>query len=300
MRPYFFFKRLEKYKKKLFFYTFIIYNDNHMVSWVYLLSQFTPEALLFEALVICLLLCGYTAFWVIQKRRYGFGNTQLPPGPVQAYLNDLIFQAEQLRIQLFGLLSSADTQTLKNALSLSQNVANSELVKKLSLLESQADEHKSALDAMAIEKLQLSKELIAAKEAIANYSSNATNPAVEDTLAMQNKMKDLESKLEEYNIIEDDLANLKRLQQENLILKSTLAAKGIALPAVGEVSKNQNAMASEALIPSDVSAGVAAAPSVGASPSPIETPAAQVIPIHKPPTSPNVDLASEFEKMLKN
>jgi hypothetical protein len=52
-----------------------------------------------------------------------------------------------------------------------------------------------------------------------------------DVSALQQKIKELEGRLSEYSVIEDDLANLKRLQQENTQLKSTLASKGIAEPA---------------------------------------------------------------------
>src|SRR5690348_11974863 len=79
-----------------------------MTSWVYLLSQFTPEALLFEALLIFLLGCGYATFWILKKRRFGMGDSDLPSGPVKVYLNELIGNAEQLRAQLFGLLSSSE------------------------------------------------------------------------------------------------------------------------------------------------------------------------------------------------
>src|SRR5689334_392111 len=78
-----------------------------MTSWVYILSQFTPEALLFEALIIVLLCCGYTVFWILRKRRFGIVESNLPSGPVKAYLNELIANAEQLRNQLFGILSNS-------------------------------------------------------------------------------------------------------------------------------------------------------------------------------------------------
>src|SRR5689334_2552322 len=81
-------------------------------SWLYLFSEFTPEALLFEALIIFLLCAIYAAFWILRKRRFGVVETQLPAGPVKEYLNELIFNAEQLRAQLFGLL--AQTQTPQN------------------------------------------------------------------------------------------------------------------------------------------------------------------------------------------
>ena len=83
-----------------------------MESWLYIYSQFTSEALLFESLIIFLILCAYLAFWILRKRRYGSVDTELPVGPVKSYLNELISQTEQLRAQLFGLFSSTDTHPL--------------------------------------------------------------------------------------------------------------------------------------------------------------------------------------------
>src|SRR5258708_38333401 len=76
-----------------------------MTSWVYLFSKFTPEALLFEALFICLLFASYTGFWILRKRRLGSSDTLVPASVVRVYLNEMIGDAESLRAQLFGLLS---------------------------------------------------------------------------------------------------------------------------------------------------------------------------------------------------
>src|SRR6185437_13812316 len=73
--------------------------------WVYLFSKFTSEALLFEALIIFTLIALYSAFWLLRKRKYGVVETQVPASVVKYYLNELIVDAEQLRAQLFGLLS---------------------------------------------------------------------------------------------------------------------------------------------------------------------------------------------------
>src|SRR5690242_8043543 len=104
-----------------------------MHSWVYLFSQFTTEAMLFEALGILFLCCVYAAFWILKKRRFGVVDVSIPAGPVKTYLNELVNNAEQLRLQLFGLLSSA---SVVGSMPLPQTFGiDSDLGKKLAALE---------------------------------------------------------------------------------------------------------------------------------------------------------------------
>src|SRR3954467_15729923 len=74
-----------------------------MDSWIYIFSQFTPEALVLELGLIFILCGGYAVFWVLRKRRFGVVDKVLPSGPVKAYLSELIGSADDLRTQLFGL-----------------------------------------------------------------------------------------------------------------------------------------------------------------------------------------------------
>lgn len=250
-----------------------------MDSWVYLFSRFTPEALLFEALLIFILLSGYTAFWVLRKRRFGVVENELPAGPVRVYLNELILNAEQLRAQLFGLMAAHDTHSSDLGKSIAAalqgggslgatgptgavaagpplSVNDPELAKKLPALEAKMAEQAKAMETIIIEKTRIEKELVEAKAAAAksasapvpNGEAAAPGAAVGGESAAQvedlsKKVKELEGKLAEYNVIEDDLANLKRLQQENTQLKKLLAEKGgsieqlaAAAPAVAAAS----------------------------------------------------------------
>src|SRR5690349_8567959 len=132
-----------------------------MTSWVYLFSQFTPEALLFEALLIFILCCGYTAFWILRKRRYGIVDKELPSGPVKSYLNELIGNAEQLRLQLFGLLSASDhmpTHVVHRSLE-APRLPDPDLTG----LEAKLADQAKALETLNAEKIQLEKSLADAR-----------------------------------------------------------------------------------------------------------------------------------------
>jgi hypothetical protein len=198
-----------------------------MTSWVYIFSKFTPEALLFEALIICLLLCVYTAFWVLKKRRYGSVETNLPSGPVKSYLNELISNAEHIRLQLFGLLSSPEYS--RGSQSIFGGGPDPETVKKLAQLEIKLAEQSKSLELATEEKSRLEKELAG------SGGSSGGAPLTGDA-GLQKRVQELEGRLAEYSVIEDDLANLKRLQQENAQLKAQLAGKG-ETPATSQTSE---------------------------------------------------------------
>jgi hypothetical protein len=256
-----------------------------MNSWVYIFSKFTSEALLLELLIIFLLCCGYTAFWVLRKRRYGAVDSDVPSGPVKTYLNELIGNAEQIRLQLFGLLSGMDTSSSSHLYRLvglpgSPNAdaiaADPEIAKKLTALETKLMEQLKAMESLASDKARLERDLTEAKAgagSVGSSESNASTGSQGDAgtdVKLQQKIQDLENRLAEYNVIEDDLANLKRLQQENSLLKSTLNSKGIAIPTPG----------------SNPSAAAAAPAPTQTAAAPVATPPAASAPPSAPPTEP--------------
>ena len=199
-----------------------------MENLIYLLAEFSSEFLLFLALGIFILVCIYAAFWIVHKRRHGVIDTQLPSGPVKAYLNSMIFDAEQLRLQLFGILG-AQLPPEKMAMVPQQVVISGPVdSSKLGELEGKLAEQMRALEAMTQTKAQLEKELADSKKNMGVPGAN-TQQAIE-MKKLEEKVKLLESRLAEYNVIEDDLANLKRFQQENAALKKALASAGGSMP----------------------------------------------------------------------
>jgi hypothetical protein len=246
--------------------------------WVFFFSKFSSEALLFEALVIFTLLAIYAAFFVLRKRRFGSVKTQIPAGVVKAYLNELIGDAESLRAQLFGLLYSAGVPAaelahLRNGIGAGNTTgagAGAGISAGAMLQATQAGggdpaavqalEAKLAVQAKQIEtfladKARVEKELEDAK----NKGDSGGGSNQNDLNKLQEKIGLLEGKLAEYSVIEDDLANLKRLQQENTQLKAQLGGK----PAEGGVS----GPAPVAAGPNTTSAPTAAAAAPGVSAS---------------------------------
>jgi len=207
--------------------------------WVFLFSRFSSEALLFEALVIFTLLAVYAAFFVLRKRRFGSVKTQIPAGVVKAYLNELIGDAESLRAQLFGLLYSAGVPAaeLAHLRGTGSGVSAGAMLQAtqtgggdpaaVQALEAKLAAQAKQIETFLAEKMRVEKELEEARTKGDSTSSQTSN----ELNKLQEKIGLLEGKLAEYSVIEDDLANLKRLQQENTSLKAQLGGK----PAGGNV-----------------------------------------------------------------
>ena len=150
------------------------------------------------------------------------------------------------------------------------------------------------------------------KAAESRPATGGGDPQLAANFAKVSKEKEeLLEKLQEYEIIEEDLANLKRLQQENEQLKKSLAAYeggGSAVAAAPVASPPPPAKAAEVEVASppeeDFEAQMAAAIGGGAA-APAEAAPAEVAadPIAQIPAGDGEqksaeELLSEFEKML--
>ena len=297
-----------------------------MMSWIHILAAFTPEALLLEAGGIFLLLCAYAAFWILRKRRYGAIETDLPSGPVKAYLNELIFNAEQLRAQLFGITASKDVRAFspqtKGLVGAAQAPSPAstgaslgiDAQNQLDLLQLKINEQANQIDTLTQEKAEAVQQAAAAASNGAAAGGRNTDSGNDEAMReLKAKAADLENKLLEYSVIEDDLANLSKLMKENIELKAKLAgqpapqnASAGAAPNVDEVIHALSAQEepTQPSAPAAATATTAPAPVPAPVPAPATT-AAQTTPNSSPALDathsdlpPEGDLVEEFEKML--
>ena len=286
------------------------------MSLVYWLSKFSQEAMLVEIFLIGCIGVGYFGYLLIKKRRYGAAKNNIPDNVVRAFLIELISSAEGFRRQLFGELGKGGTanmtpeaaaqmqaqmgvffsqnSSLAQAAGLSGIAATPEafaaaaaaagigptgaagtggadvtaLKTQLASAVQKTDELTKTIAQLNAEKANLEK---------AGAGSGAAGGDNGKQLAdLNEKISKLESKLTEYEVIEDDLANLKKYQQENKQLKAQLEAlqKGAPAPVAAPTEVVAAAPVAEAPI---VEAPVAEAPAVAeaapavaaAEPSPI-------------------------------
>ena len=281
-----------------------------MASWIYLFSEFTSEALLFELLFIFVLCAGYSAYWVLRKKKSLSEDQTIPAGFIRDYLNNLIDDANSLQKQLYGLLTeSTPTESFEShspSLSGNQlsnlNPDNSDLLLKFRDLETKLKAQAQAMGSLVTEKTQLEKELEELKDSHTEpqESSSDENNDVSDRSELLNKISELEGKLDEYSVIEDDLANLKRLQQENSKLKSQLENKIESDPE--EPANHEDSSHFDNLI-EDVEKSLSKEPDKGS--KNVDTDTEKKEPKVNPEqpqkeSKKNEDLISEFEKMLKS
>ncbi|MBU6154096.1 MAG: hypothetical protein KGP28_07325 [Bdellovibrionales bacterium] len=219
-----------------------------MNSFIYLYSKFTEELLLLGGALIFTLMAIYCYEWVIKKRRLGAARNQIPAAMVKVYLNQLINEAQFVRTQLFGLVNGMPNEGAHLANTSSPNVPTSEshdspavqliqsatatfggdLEARLKALQNQLTEKESIVVNINIEKTKLLEEIENLRQNQKAMQSAGNGGGNSDELPR--KIRELEARLEEYSLFEDDLANLKRLQQENLQLKKKLEDLGSGLP----------------------------------------------------------------------
>jgi hypothetical protein len=201
-----------------------------MNSLIYIYSKFTEEFLLLTAASVFALLSVYCYYWVIQKRRLGVVRSQIPSSVVKAYLGQLIQEAESVRKQLFGMTEDSIPSS-SAAVSTSANTEISpDLLAKISSLENQLKEKESLVVNINIEKGKLIQEIENLKSGPSPTMATSSNQN-----ELLEKINQLEARLEEYSLFEEDLANLKRLQQENADLKKRISESGSAPSNTNEV-----------------------------------------------------------------
>ncbi len=211
-----------------------------MASIVYFFSKFTTEFLLLFATLFFALVAVYLFVWVIKRRRLGVARDLIPASVVRTYLNQLIGEAQGVRTQLFGILGGQQTMdslglshaksfgdtpvSLADAIGAPASAASeqasvpADLLARLQALEVQVREKESLIEGINDEKKRLQEQLVAAKSAPVSPAGSGS----EDAAKLADQVKKLEERLEEYSVIEDDLANLKRLQTENSKLREQL------------------------------------------------------------------------------
>lgn len=311
------------------------------------LDKFGPEILVIQFGFLVILSTIFLWLWFSNRRKYHNLKHAIPANIVKSYLDSIIQNSTSLKSQLFrgggldlgnvpsvmplhnlvggeGLaVSGAPSTALMEELNQkkaqvasldaqlnSSSAAHREMESKLG----QSQGNLSTAEA----KIKELESLLAQKGAGNNATSSggSSDAALKAELSTVTKERDdLRDRLREFEIIADDLANLKRLQQENDQLKKSLAAQGGGkpAPAAEEVPKNiisqadvsdlfedlgkgeESAAADNSALedflssPTDTESAVEEAQAADAPASESDKPKSEKTP---------EDLLSEFEKML--
>ncbi len=210
-----------------------------------ILTQFTDEAIGILLAILAVLLTMLMVYWLYNRRRFRQFSHQIPASVVKNYLDSIIFNSNALKSSLFrggglklgeGVPSVVPANHLsfggttveggedsegfaqKNAEIASLRLQIGEKNKTVEELERMLSSSGGGGKTFEEENTKLKNEIEELKSQLVKPSANNG-----DQLDSVTKERDkLKERLMEYEIIEEDLANLKRFQEENQKLKEVI------------------------------------------------------------------------------
>lgn len=294
-------------------------------------TKFNHESLTIFSILLLLTTVILIAYWFYNRKKFHDLSHQIPAAVVKTYLDTIIQNSNSLKSSLFrgggldlanGIPSVVPLSDLPSSgVGVSSDELNQKMAEIASLNNKLGDKNKQIADlekrlqdlgsgggsgaevnALRSEVGILSKKLKEAEE-LAKAASGGDAELSKQLQAAQKEKEGLIERLKEYEIIEEDLANLKRLQQENEQLKNEIAnfKKGGA-PAVAVEAPPAKAETIPDVVPEseiDLEAEMAAA--IADSNKPKEAPKTlevEDIPANEGEQKSAEELLSEFEKML--
>lgn len=225
-------------------------------SLINYMDKFGPELLVIQFGFLVILSTLFLWLWFSNRRKYNNLKHAIPANVVKSYLDSIIQNSTALKSSLFrggGLevngvpsvlplagLMGGDNMGLSGAPSTALLEDINQKKALIASLESQLASAQSSNRELEIKLATLQANLTAAEIKIKELEAllaqlraggGGGDAGLKKELAMVTKERDeIRDRLKEFEIISDDLANLKRLQQENDQLKKSLAAQGGSLP----------------------------------------------------------------------
>lgn len=307
-------------------------------SIVNYLDKYSDLIFEFQIGFLIIILSVFVWVWYYNRKKYNHLKHQIPASVVKSYLDSIIQNSTALKSSLFrGGGLDVDPSSVPSVMPL-QDLPGSTAVNvgagggddaalraQIAALQAQLAEKNTIVTDLEAKNAELNgvvkqkqerieelEKLLA--EAQANAGSGEGGGADPAALAALEKERDeLKEELQQYDIISNDIADMKRLKQENEQLKKALADAGGEAPApVAEepaASEPEVAEAAPEPEPAPVEEPVAeeAAPEEAvAEAAPVEEPAEEAAPEPVEAAAANEegddkspeDLLSEFEKML--
>lgn len=296
-----------------------------------ILTKFTDETITVFSMLLFLTMAAIVAYWFYNRKKFHQLTHEIPASVVKNYLDSIIQNSTALKSSLFrgggldignGIPSVVAVGDLPSSTNISVGSASEEVNQKnaeiASLTLKVNDRNKQITDLEkrlqdlaassgkgGAEVDMLKKEILSLQSQLSDARSSSSGDAglVGNLEVVTNERNDLRERLKEYEIIEEDLANLKRLQQENDQLKAELAAfKGGGnapdpAPAPKVEPKPMEAAMPEPEIDLEAEMAKAIADS---QPIPKSAPVVELPDVHEVEGEQKSaeELLSEFEKML--
>ncbi|MCM0605541.1 MAG: hypothetical protein KA715_05575 [Xanthomonadaceae bacterium] len=215
-----------------------------MAHYIYFFSKFTDEAIVFEVFAFFLLVAILTAYYILSKRFMRESDKLIPLSALRGYLDKNIVETNEFRMALFG--ESLNVGELPPGQGPANYVAPSSPADQNKVVELQAllFNQQKMIEDLKVQKQQIEAQVAAGGGGTApgaGAGGGGGNSA--ETEDLRARLKNAEDRLAEYSVIEDDLANLKRLHQENAKLKAQVG--GSPAPQTGATAAAPAAIAPE-------------------------------------------------------
>lgn len=291
-----------------------------------ILTKFTDETITIFGLLLMLTTLMIVVYWLYNRKKFRELTHEIPASVVKNYLDSIIQNSNSLKSSLFrgggldigtGIPSVVPVGDLPSSTSIGVgfgseevNQKNAEIgmlkqnlndrVKQISDLEKQLAEQASGKsgDGEGLKTAQAKIKELESQLAAAPKGGGADPQAQAQLNIVTSERNELRERLKEYEIIEEDLANLKRLQQENEQLKAELAAlkKSAPAPAPTPVAAPAPVVEEEEDLEAEMAKAIAE--SKAPTPPPAATEPDSEIPVIEGEQKSAEELLSEFEKML--
>lgn len=290
-----------------------------MDSIVNYLDKYSDLIFEFQIGFLVIILSVFVWVWYYNRKKYNHLKHQIPASVVKSYLDSIIQNSTALKSSLFrgggldvdpsSVPSVMPLQDLPGSTSINIDGGGDDALRaQIAGLQAQLAQKTSIVTDLETKNAELEgivkqkqerieelEKLLA--EALANAGSGEGGADPAALIAMTKERDELKEELQQYDIISNDIADMKRLKQENDQLKKALADAGGEAPAAPP----------EVSAPPVVDAAPAEAVEASAPPVEdvaIEEPAAEVPSEPVAAAAPEgedkspEDLLSEFEKML--
>lgn len=299
-----------------------------------ILTKFTDETITLFSLLLLVTMVGIIIYWFYNRKKFHQLSHEIPASVVKNYLDSIIQNSNSLKSSLFrgggldignGIPSvvpigdlpssmsighgSGEESTQKNAEIAALNQRLTDRQRQIADLERTIAEL-SAGKGLGAETELMKKDLTAAQQKNRDLESQLQEAMArgggdaglqKELASVTSERNEIRERLKEYAIIEEDLANLKRLQQENDQLKAELLALrkgGASAPAAAAPVVPVAVAAPEEIdLEAEMAQAIADSQPAAKAPEVVDVPLEE-IPAEEGEQKSAEELLSEFEKML--
>lgn len=223
-----------------------------------ILTKFTDETITVFSLLLLVTMVGIIIYWFYNRKKFHQLSHEIPASVVKNYLDSIIQNSNSLKSSLFrgggldignGIPSVVPVGDLPSSMSIGVGSGSEEIHQKnaevAALTQKLRDHQKQILDlektiqemsagrGLGAETELLKKDLAQSQQRVRDLEAQLAEAMSraggdvnlqKELVSITNERNEIRERLKEYAIIEEDLANLKRLQQENDQLKAELLA----------------------------------------------------------------------------